>query len=507
MNIEMNDITSSIRKEMEKFDSSIDVSEVGEVIMVGDGIARVSGLENVMSSELIELPNDVMGMAMNLEEDEVGLVVFGDTRLVKEGDLAKRTGKVVEVPVGKELLGRVVNPLGEPLDGKGPINAQNFLPVERKALGVMQRQPVTEPLQTGLKAIDSMVPIGRGQRELIIGDRQTGKTAVAIDAIINQKSTQNTDSPVFCIYVAVGQKASTVATIVAELEENGAMEYTTVVAANASESAPLQFIAPYSGCAMGEYFRDNGQHALIVYDDLSKQATAYRQMSLVLRRPPGREAFPGDVFYLHSRLLERASKLSKDEGSGSLTALPIIETQEGDVSAYIPTNVISITDGQIYLETNLFNSGIRPAIDVGLSVSRVGGAAQIKGMKKVAGTLRLDLAQYRELEAFAKFGSDLDKNTLAQLTRGERMVEILKQNQYVPMATEKQVAIIFSAGKGLLDDVPADKVRQFEESVLEHLDNNHSDLLTSIKTSGEVTSEVGDKIVTAVTDFKKGFLS
>ena len=507
MNIEMNDIALSIRKEMEKFDTSIDVAEVGEVIMVGDGIARVSGLENVMSSELIELPNNVMGMALNLEEDEVGLVVFGDTRLVKEGDLAKRTGKVVEVPVGKELLGRVVNPLGQPIDGKGPINAKNSLPVERKALGVMQRQPVTQPLQTGLKAIDSMVPVGRGQRELIIGDRQTGKTAVAIDAIINQKSTQDTDSPVYCIYVAVGQKASTVATIVAELEENGAMEYTTVVAANASDSAPLQFIAPYSGCAMGEFFRDNGQHSLIVYDDLSKQATAYRQMSLVLRRPPGREAFPGDVFYLHSRLLERASKLSDNEGGGSLTALPIIETQEGDVSAYIPTNVISITDGQIYLETNLFNSGIRPAIDVGLSVSRVGGAAQIKGMKKVAGTLRLDLAQYRELEAFAKFGSDLDKNTLAQLTRGERMVEILKQNQYVPMDTEKQVAIIFSAGKGLLDDIPANKVREFEASVLEHLENNHKDLLNSIKTSGEVSDDVGAKLENEVNDFKKGFLS
>ena len=507
MNIEMNDIALSIREEMEKFDTSIDVAEVGEVIMVGDGIARVSGLENVMSSELIELPNNVMGMALNLEEDEVGLVVFGDTRLVKEGDLAKRTGKVVEVPVGKELLGRVVNPLGQPIDGKGPINAKNSLPVERKALGVMQRQPVTQPLQTGLKAIDSMVPVGRGQRELIIGDRQTGKTAVAIDAIINQKSTQDTDSPVYCIYVAIGQKASTVATIVAELEENGAMEYTTVVAANASDSAPLQFIAPYSGCAMGEFFRDNGQHALIVYDDLSKQATAYRQMSLVLRRPPGREAFPGDVFYLHSRLLERASKLSDNEGGGSLTALPIIETQEGDVSAYIPTNVISITDGQIYLETNLFNSGIRPAIDVGLSVSRVGGAAQIKGMKKVAGTLRLDLAQYRELEAFAKFGSDLDKNTLAQLTRGERMVEILKQNQYVPMDTEKQIAIIFSAGKGLLDDIPANKVREFEASVLEHLENNHKDLLNSIKTSGEVSDDVGAKLENEVNDFKKGFLS
>ena len=369
----------------------------------------------------------------------------------------------------------------------------------------MQRQPVTEPLQTGIKAVDSMIPIGRGQRELIIGDRQTGKTAVAIDAIINQKVTQDTDSPVYCIYVAIGQKASTVASIVSELENNGAMAFTTVVAANASEAAPLQFLAPYSGCAMGEYFRDNGQHALIIYDDLSKQATAYRQMSLVLRRPPGREAFPGDVFYLHSRLLERASKLSDAEGGGSLTALPIIETQDGDVAAYIPTNVISITDGQIYLETNLFNSGIRPAIDVGLSVSRVGGNAQIKGMKKVAGTLRLDLAQYRELEAFAKFGSDLDKNTQAQLTRGERMVEVLKQNQYVPMTVEKQVAIIFAAGKGLLDDIETNKVREFESAVLEHLENSHGDLLASINKSGEVSDDVAKKLEKGISDFKKGF--
>tara|TARA_Y100000590_G_scaffold468526_1_gene651573 strand:- start:1245 stop:2627 length:1383 start_codon:yes stop_codon:yes gene_type:complete len=458
-----------------------------------------------MSSELVELPNGVFGMALNLEEDNVGLVLFGDARHVKEGDLAKRTGKVVEVPVGKELLGRVVNPLGQPIDGKGPIETKNSLPVERKALGVMQRQPVTEPLQTGIKAVDSMIPIGRGQRELIIGDRQTGKTAVAIDAIINQKSNQDSDSPVSCIYVAIGQKASTVATIVAELESNGAMDYTTVVAANASDPAPLQFLAPYSGCAMGEFFRDNGQHALIVYDDLSKQATAYRQMSLVLRRPPGREAFPGDVFYLHSRLLERASKLSESEGSGSLTALPIIETQEGDVSAYIPTNVISITDGQIYLETNLFNSGIRPAIDVGLSVSRVGGNAQIKGMKKVAGTLRLDLAQYRELEAFAKFGSDLDKNTQAQLTRGERMVEVLKQNQYVPMSVESQVAIIFAAGKGLLDDVEVGNVRNFESTLLEHLQNSHENILTSIKDSGQVSEDIAKKLEKAIVDFKKGY--
>ena len=505
MEIKTDEITSLLKQQLAAFKVDIDVSEVGEVISVGDGVARISGLKNVMSSELVELPNDVYGMALNLEEDNVGIVLFGDTRLVKEGDLAKRTGKVVEVPVGKELLGRVVNPLGQPIDGKGPINASTTLPVERKALGVMQRQPVTQPLQTGIKAVDSMIPVGRGQRELIIGDRQTGKTAVAIDAIINQKVTQDTDAPVYCIYVAIGQKASTVATIVSELEENGAMEYTTVVAANASDAAPLQFIAPYSGCAMGEFFRDSGQHGLIVYDDLSKQATAYRQMSLVLRRPPGREAFPGDVFYLHSRLLERASKLSDAEGGGSLTALPIIETQEGDVSAYIPTNVISITDGQIYLETNLFNSGIRPAIDVGLSVSRVGGAAQIKGMKKVAGTLRLDLAQYRELEAFAKFGSDLDKNTQAQLTRGERMVEILKQNQYVPMPVENQVAIIFSAGKGLLDDIAANKVREFESALLEHLTTSHSDLLTSIKDSGKIADDVADKLKAAVVDFKKGF--
>ena len=503
MEIKTDQITSLLTEQLKQYQIDLDISEVGEVTMVGDGVARVSGLENVMSSELVELPNGIYGMALNLEEDNVGLVLFGDARHVKEGDLAKRTGRVVEVPVGEELLGRVVNPLGQPMDGKGPIDSKHSLPVERKALGVMQRQPVTEPLQTGIKAVDSMIPIGRGQRELIIGDRQTGKTAVAIDAIINQKTNQKSDSPVYCIYVAIGQKASTVATIVAELESNGAMDYTTVVAANASEAAPLQFLAPYSGCAMGEYFRDNGQHALIVYDDLSKQATAYRQMSLVLRRPPGREAFPGDVFYLHSRLLERASKLSESEGSGSLTALPIIETQEGDVSAYIPTNVISITDGQIYLETNLFNSGIRPAIDVGLSVSRVGGNAQIKGMKKVAGTLRLDLAQYRELEAFAKFGSDLDKNTQAQLTRGERMVEVLKQNQYVPMPVENQVAIIFAAGKGLLDDVEAENVRDFESSLLEFLNNNHGDVLNAIKESGEVSDDLAKKLEKAIIDFKK----
>jgi len=506
MEIKTEDITSLLKQQLKEFKVDLDVSEVGEVLMVGDGVARVSGLENVMSSELVELPNGVFGMALNLEEDNVGLVLFGDSRLVKEGDLAKRTGKVVEVPVGNEMLGRVVNPLGQPVDGKGPINAKESLPVERKALGVMARQPVTQPLQTGIKAIDSMIPIGRGQRELIIGDRQTGKTAIAIDAIINQKSSHESDSPVYCIYVAIGQKASTVASIVSELEANGAMEYTTVVTSNASDAAPLQFIAPYSGCAMGEFFRDNGKHALIIYDDLSKQAVAYRQMSLVLRRPPGREAFPGDVFYLHSRLLERASKLSDSLGGGSLTALPIIETQEGDVSAYIPTNVISITDGQIYLENNLFNSGIRPAIDVGLSVSRVGGNAQIKAMKKVAGTLRLDLAQFRELEAFAKFGSDLDKATLAQLTRGERMVEILKQNQYVPMAVEHQVVIIFAGGQGMLDDIPNDRVGEFEKGLLGYIDAKHSEMLAAIKSAGEISDEINKELRKAIEDYKKGFL-
>ncbi|SVA46230.1 uncharacterized protein METZ01_LOCUS99084 [marine metagenome] len=506
MDIHTDQLTQLLREQIEKFDGSVDVAEVGEVIEVGDGVARASGLENVMSSELVELPNGVFGMALNLEEDNVGLVLFGETRLVKEGDLAKRTGRVVETPVGDAMLGRVVNPLGQPIDGKGPIDTPHSLPIERKALGVMARHPVKEPLQTGIKAIDSMIPIGRGQRELIIGDRQTGKTAVAIDTIINQQYTHKTDTPVFCIYVAIGQKASTVAALVKELETNGAMEYTTVVAANASDPAPMQYIAPYAGAAMGEYFRDDGKHALIIYDDLSKQAVAYRQMSLVLRRPPGREAFPGDVFYLHSRLLERASKLSADLGGGSLTALPIIETQEGDVAAYIPTNVISITDGQIYLETNLFNSGIRPAIDVGLSVSRVGGNAQIKAMKSVAGTLRLDLAQYRELEAFAKFGSDLDKATLVQLTRGERMVEILKQNQYVPMDVEKQVAIIFAASKGHLDDLPVDQIADFERGLFEYLDANAADSLASIVSDGKIADETAEMLEKAIVDYKAGFV-
>ncbi|MDP6033369.1 MAG: F0F1 ATP synthase subunit alpha [Candidatus Marinimicrobia bacterium] len=505
MDIKTDNITALLREQIAKFDLSVDVSEVGEVLEVGDGVARVSGLENVMSSELVELPNGVYGMALNLEDDNVGLVLFGESRLVKEGDLAKRTGRVVEVPVGKAMLGRVVNPLGQPIDGKGPIDTNDHLPIERKALGVMARSPVNQPLQTGIKAVDSMIPIGRGQRELIIGDRQTGKTAVAIDAIINQKNTHEGDKPVYCIYVAIGQKASTVATIVAELEANGAMEYTTVVAANASDAAPLQYIAPYSGCAMGEHFRDNGQHALIVYDDLSKQAVAYRQMSLVLRRPPGREAFPGDVFYLHSRLLERASKLANDLGGGSLTALPIIETQEGDVSAYIPTNVISITDGQIYLEKNLFNSGVRPAIDVGISVSRVGGNAQIKAMKKVAGTLRLDLAQYRELEAFAKFGSDLDKNTQAQLTRGERMVEILKQGQYAPVNVEKQVAVIFAASKGYIDGVDVDKVAEYESGLFDYLEANRGDDLKELAAEGVISDEMEKRLENSIGDFTKGF--
>ena len=505
MDIKTDNITALLREQIAKFDLSVDVSEVGEVLEVGDGVARVSGLENVMSSELVELPNGVFGMALNLEADNVGLVLFGESRLVKEGDLAKRTGRVVEVPVGKAMLGRVVNPLGQPIDGKGPIDTNVQLAIERKALGVMARSPVNQPLQTGIKAVDSMIPIGRGQRELIIGDRQTGKTAVAIDAIINQKNTHDGDKPVYCIYVAIGQKASTVATIVAELEANGAMEYTTVVTANASDAAPLQYIAPYSGCAMGEHFRDNGQHALIVYDDLSKQAVAYRQMSLVLRRPPGREAFPGDVFYLHSRLLERASKLSDDLGGGSLTALPIIETQEGDVSSYIPTNVISITDGQIYLEKNLFNSGVRPAIDVGISVSRVGGNAQIKAMKKVAGTLRLDLAQYRELEAFAKFGSDLDKNTQAQLTRGERMVEILKQGQYTPVNVEKQVAVIFAASKGYIDGVDVDKVAEYESGLFDYLEANSGDDLKELAAEGVISGEMEKRLEKSIGDFTKGF--
>ncbi len=506
--IRTDEITKLLQDELGKLDLSIDVAEIGEVIMVGDGIARVSGLENVMASELIELPNGVVGMAMNLEEDEVGLVLFGNTSLVKEGDQAKRTGKVVSVAVGDSVIGRVLSPIGTPMDGKGEIKAGKSYPVERKALGVLARSPVNEPLQTGIKAIDSMIPIGRGQRELIIGDRQTGKTAVALDTIVNQKYThspETPDDPVYCIYVAIGQKASTVARVVAELEAQGAMEYTTVVAANASDPAPLQFLAPYTGASIGEYFRDNGKHALIIYDDLSKHAVAYRQMSLLLRRPPGREAYPGDVFYLHSRLLERSSKLNKDLGGGSLTALPIIETQMGDVSAYIPTNVISITDGQIFLETDLFNSGQRPALNVGISVSRVGGNAQIGAMKKVAGGMRLDLAQYRELAAFAQFGSDLDAETQKQLTRGKILYEVLKQNQFVPMVVEKQIAIFYAASRGFLDDIAPSDIRRFESEFLSNMEANNSDLLKKIAAEGKLTEEIDAALNKSVTDFVKGF--
>jgi len=505
MDIKTNEIGDLLRSQIKNINESVDVNEVGEVLEIGDGVARTSGLGSVMSSELVEFPNDVFGMALNLEEENVGAVLFGDSSLVKEGDIVKRTGKVVEVPVGKELLGRVVDPLGQPMDGKGPINAKETLPIERKALGVMQRFPVKEPLQTGLKSIDSMIPIGRGQRELIIGDRQTGKSAIAIDAIINQKLTHTSDSPVYCVYVAIGQKASTVAKLVAELEANGAMEYTTVVVANASDPAPLQYIAPYSGCAMGEYYRDNGMHGLIVYDDLSKQATAYRQMSLVLRRPPGREAFPGDVFYLHSRLLERSSKLSKDLGSGSLTALPVIETQEGDVSAYIPTNVISITDGQIYLDTNLFNGGVRPAVDVGLSVSRVGGSAQIKAMKKVAGKLKLELAQFDELEAFSQFASDLDEATQKQLARGTRLREVLKQPQNSPLSVAEQVALIYTGINGYLDDLAVGDVKAYCAKLISFISTSNKPFAEIVGSTNQFTEEAEASLKEIISETKETF--
>jgi len=507
MDFKTDEIVSLLKEQLQNHNVDIDVSEVGEITYVGDGVARVSGLENIMSSELVELPNNVFGMALNLETDNVGIVLFGNSSLVKEGDTAKRTGKIVEVPVGEELLGRVVNPLGQPLDGKGAINAKNSYQIERKALGVMQRQPVVEPLQTGLKSIDSMIPIGRGQRELIIGDRQTGKTAIAIDTIINQRDAFKEGNPVYCIYVAIGQKASTVARVVNELEKAGAMEYTIVVAANASDPAPMQYIAPYAGASMGEYFRDNSKHALIVYDDLTKQASAYRQMSLLLRRPPGREAYPGDVFYLHSRLLERASKLSDDLGGGSLTALPVIETQEGDVSAYIPTNVISITDGQIFLDSDIFNAGVRPAVDVGISVSRVGGAAQTKAMKSIAGTLRLDLAQFRELEAFAKFGSDLDESTLQQLNRGKIMVEILKQNQYVPMSVANQISILYAGVKGYLDNVEIENITNYEKELVEYLSANNQGMLDNIASSGKLDDANEKELQGALDSFTKTFNS
>ena len=503
--IKTDQISSLLKNQLDELKIDLDISEVGEVIYVGDGVSRIQGLENVLSSELLEFPNNVFGMAMNLEEDNVGAVLFGESRLVKEGDLVKRTGKVVQIGVGKEFLGRVINPLGQPVDGKGQIKSTEFLPVERKATGVLSRRKVTEPLQTGLKSVDSMIPIGRGQRELIIGDRQTGKTALAIDTIINQKETHSSDKPVYCIYVAIGQKESTVARVVAELEGAGAMEYTTVMTASAMQPAPLLFLAPYTGATLGEYYRDDGMHALVIYDDLSKHASAYRQMSLLLRRPPGREAYPGDVFYLHSRLLERSAKLNEKLKSGSLTALPIIETQEGDVSAYIPTNVISITDGQIYLESNLFNSGQRPAVDVGLSVSRVGGDAQIKAMKKVAGTMKLDLAQFRELEAFSKFGSDLDKETQKQLNRGSTLMELLKQKQYSPVSVEKQVALIYAGTKGHLDEIPKSKLSDFEEKFYDFLDASCSDLLSTIKDSGELTEETENNLKTKIDDFVKGF--
>ena len=499
------EISSVLKEKIAGLDLSAERKNEGIVVSVSDGIVRIHGMGDVMYGEVIEFENGTKGMALNLEQDSVGAVVLGDYLEIIEGQKAVCTGKVLEVPVGEALLGRVVNTLGTPIDGKGEIKAESNAPVEVVAPGVIARQSVDQPVQIGLKAVDAMVPIGRGQRELIIGDRQTGKTAIAVDTIINQKSTHNTDSPVYCIYVAIGQKASTVSRVVAELEESGAMEYTTVVTANAMDPAPSLFLAPYSGVTMGEYFRDNGMDALIIYDDLSKHAVAYRQMSLLLRRPPGREAYPGDVFYLHSRLLERAAKSSESLGSGSLTALPIIETQEGDVSAYIPTNVISITDGQIFLETNLFNSGQRPAVDVGLSVSRVGGNAQIKAMKKVAGTLKLDLAQYRELEAFAKFGSDLDDATQAQLTRGSRLLEILKQKQYSPIATEKQIALIFAGSQGFLDEIELERISEFEEKLYDFLDASHSAILTNIRETGSISDEDSDKLKNALSDFAKGF--
>lgn len=500
--VKSDEISAILRKQLSGFETEVDIYDVGTVLYVGDGVARVYGLSKCEAGELIEFPNGVFGIALNLEEDNVGCILFGESSLVKEGDLVKRTGRIASMPVGEAMLGRVINPLGQPIDGKGEINTDKFLPLERKALGVIQRQPVKEPLQTGVKAVDAMIPIGRGQRELIIGDRQTGKTAVAIDAIINQRGKD-----VFCIYVAIGQKGSTVAQVVKSLQDSGAMEYTTVIAATAADPAPLQYIAAFSGATLGEYFRDSGRHALVVYDDLSKQAASYREVSLLLRRPPGREAYPGDVFYLHSRLLERASKLSDDLGGGSLTALPVIETQAGDVSAYIPTNVISITDGQIYLEPNLFNAGVRPAINVGISVSRVGGNAQIKAMKKIAGTLRLELAQYRELEAFAKFGSDLDKATMQQLRRGERLVEILKQKQYSPMTVENQVLILYAATKGFLDEIPVSDVTRFQNDLIQEVENMHPDITKSISETKDLTKENIEKMNKVFGDFTERFRS
>ncbi|MBF0340385.1 MAG: F0F1 ATP synthase subunit alpha [Magnetococcales bacterium] len=505
MQISVAEISGILKKQIANYGIEAEVSEVGQVIAVGDGIARVHGLDKVMASEMVVFQDGTQGMALNLEEDNVGVVIFGDDRNIKEGSTVKRTCRIVDVPVGKAMLGRVVDALGAPIDGKGPIDTSERSLVEVVAPGIIPRKSVHEPLYTGLKALDALVPIGRGQRELIIGDRQTGKTAVAIDAIINQQRTHQTDKPVYCVYVAIGQKRSTVAKVVKTLEKHGAMAYTTVVSATASEPAPMQFLAPYSGCAMGEYFRDNGMHALIVYDDLSKQAVAYRQMSLILRRPPGREAYPGDVFYIHSRLLERACKFNDANGGGSLTALPIIETQGGDVSAYIPTNVISITDGQIFLESELFYSGMRPAISVGLSVSRVGGSAQVKATKQVAGSLRLDLAQFREMAAFAQFGSDLDASTQKLIHRGERLMELLKQPQYQPLSMAEQAVVLFAGTRGLLDEVAVKQVTTVERALIEHMRTQQQDVLETITREEKLTKEMEDKLTALLTRFVKRF--
>ena len=500
MEIRPAEISEVIRRQISEYGREVEVRETGRVLSCGDGIARIYGLDKAAAGELLAFPHDIYGLVLNLEEDNVGAAVFGEVEAIKEGDEVRRTNRIAEVPVGDALLGRVVDALGHPIDGKGPLNAADSRRIEIKAPGIVARQPVKEPLQTGIKAIDAMIPIGRGQRELIIGDRQTGKTAVAIDTIINQRG-----GDVICIYVAIGQKRSTVAQVVDKLARHGAMEYSIVVAATASEAAPLQFIAPYSGCTMGEYFRDNGRHALVIYDDLSKHAVAYRQLSLLLRRPPGREAYPGDVFYLHSRLLERAAKMSSERGGGSLTALPIIETQAGDVSAYIPTNVISITDGQIFLETDLFYSGVRPAVNVGISVSRVGGSAQIKAMKQVAGSLRIELAQYREMAAFAQFGSDLDATTQRQLARGSRLVEVLKQGQYEPLPVERQVLIIYAATNGYVDHLPETAVRRYEPELYRFIENRHPDLFEAIRDKKQIDDQLKGKVNQVLDEFKQAF--
>ena len=506
MDIQPSEISKILKEEIKNFGSDSEISEVGQVLSIGDGIARIYGLDNVQAGEMVLFDDGTKGMALNLEDDNVGVVLFGSDANIKEGDTVKRTNAIVDVPVGKELLGRVVDALGNPIDGKGNIDSENRSRIEVKAPGIIPRKSVSEPMQTGLKSIDSLIPVGRGQRELIIGDRQTGKTAIAIDTIINQKTINASDDEskkLYCIYVGIGQKRSSIAQTVKTLEDAGAMEYTTVVAATASDAAPLQFLAPYTGCSMGEYFRDNGMHALIIYDDLSKQAVAYRQMSLLLRRPPGREAFPGDVFYLHSRLLERAAKLNDESGGGSLTALPVIETQANDVSAFIPTNVISITDGQIFLETELFNQGIRPAVNVGLSVSRVGSAAQTKAMKKVAGSIKLELAQYREMAAFAQFGSDLDASTQKLLNRGSKLTELLKQNQYSPMTIAEQVVSIFTGVNGYLDDLELNLIKDFEKDLFELIKSSHGDIIEAINSSGNLEDDVASKLSTIIEEFKK----